>query len=275
MLIVSKYFYASFMFSFIFVLGLNSCKPNPIKGEIPLLQFNFDNDLRTTHVNELLSHESIELSANKGKSSSNAVKVSYVGYEKGSKLVFKQFRLSENLEEATLNYSVKFAEDFKFTKSGKLFGLVPKKKIVAGNKMRPYGWSARATFKKHGEIASYIYHQNKPKKYGDGMTSAEPVFTPGSYNDVAIYVKLNKPATSKNGVFEIWVDGKLIIQHEGIQYRSVEGPHTLINYFIFTTFHGGSSIGYAPKDKNGNFTTEYAWFDDIKIYKGKHINSLD
>lgn len=274
MMMTPKLMIMNYIISIILMLNLTSCKTIAVKTETPILKFNFDDDLNSTKVKELLSHESIELNANQGKKSSNAVKVSYVGYERGSKLVFKQFRLSENLEEATLNYSVKFAEDFKFTKSGKLLGLVPKKKIVAGNKMRPYGWSARATFKKHGEIASYIYHQNKPKKFGDGITSAKPVFTPGSYNDVAIYVKLNKPAAAKNGVFEIWVDGKLIIQHEGIQYRSVEGPHTLVNYFIFTTFHGGSSIGYAPKDKQGGFTTEYAWFDDIEIYKGKHINSL-
>lgn len=240
----------------------------------PVLSFNFDSDLEQPHVQRILHHNLIELDDNEGIENSNAIKVSYVGYPKGSKIVSKILELPSKLQEATLNYNVKFEEGFNFVIGGKLLGFIPEKRIVGGHKMQPDGWSARANFKKDGKMASYVYHQNKIKKWGDGITSENIVLTPGTYNDVAIYVKLNNPITSNNGIFQIWVDGKLIISHDNFQYRKVDGPNTLISSFYFATFHGGSSEKFAPKDSNGNFTTEYAWFDNIEIYEGKYIRSI-
>ena len=241
----------------------------------PVLKFDFDKDLNQRHVKELLSHKLIELNKNEGLNNSNAIKVSYVGYERGSRIIGRVFKLPEGLEEATLNYSVKFSKDFKFVKSGKLHGLIPNNKIVGGKKMQDDGWSVRATFKAKGEIATYIYYQNKPNKWGDGITTSHPVFTPGEYNDVAIYVKLNNPVSSNNGRCEIWVDGKLQISQDSIQYRKVPGDSTLITHFLFNTFHGGHTPNYSPKNDKGEYTTEYAWFDNFEIYKGKYIKAYE
>ncbi|MFD2822658.1 polysaccharide lyase [Lacinutrix iliipiscaria] len=240
----------------------------------PVLKFDFDKDLNQPHIKKLLSHKLIELNENEGINNSNAIKVSYVGYEKGSRIVARIFELPEGLEEATLNFSVKFSKDFKFVKSGKIHGLIPNNKIVGGKKMQDDGWSVRATFKEKGEIASYIYYQNKPNKWGDGITSSNTVFTRGEYNDVAIYVKLNKPVNSKNGRCEIWVDGILQVSQELIQYRSAAEDSSLITHFYFDTFHGGHTPDYSPKNEKGEYTTEYAWFDNFEIYKGKYIKAL-
>lgn len=249
----------------IMVLTANSC------ANKTLLQLNFDNEFLNKDELRLISHDKIELSEDQGVNKSKAIKVTYEGYEKGSKSVMRLLKLSKKVDEATLNYSVKFSDSFNFVIGGKLLGLVPDKKIAGGQTMQPDGWSARANFKKNGGVASYIYHQNKSKKWGDGITYSQPVFTPGAYNNVSIYLKLNKPADKNNGKFEIWVDGNLVIRHDTIQFRKEIGDHTLISAFYFSTFHGGSTEKYAPKNKDGAFTNEYAWFDDIYIYDGKKI----
>ena len=220
---------------------------------------------------ELISHESTDIEINRGLHDSKVIRVAYVGYEKGSAHVIKNFDFPHGLEEATLNYLVKFSKDLQFRSGGKLMELGPKKHITGRAKNRPQSWSARATFKKDKKIASYIYHQNRLGKWGDTKTSKLPVFTPGKYNHVAIYVKINKPVTAYNGIYKLWVDGNLVVKHNDIQYRSMEGEDSLINKFLFTTFHGGHTSSYAPKDLKGNFITNYAWFDDIEIYRGKHI----
>jgi len=255
-------------FKVVFILFLftqSSC------NEELIFQIDFENDFENKNVEWMLKHESIELSEGEGINGSNAIKVKYEGYERGSKSVMRLFKLPYNLEEATLNYAVKFDEKFKFVKGGKLHGLVPENKIVGGRNMTLNGWSARANFKEDGKVASYIYYQNKPGKWGDGETSSSKIFTPGKYNDVAIYVKLNTPATSRNGVFEIWVDGNLIISHHSIKYRGTEEANTLISNFYFSTFHGGHSLKYAPTNNKGEFSNEYAWFDNFEVYKGKYI----
>ncbi len=237
-----------------------------------VLKFNFDSNNFKDNEQRLINNQYIELDKESGLHNSNGIKVSYVGYEKGSKRVVERFKLPEPLDEATLNYVVKFDKNFQFRKGGKIHGLSPIKKIAAGKKMQTDGWSARAIFRTGEKIGSYIYHQNKPGKWGDIVTSEDSVFTLGKYSNVSIYVKVNSPYNKSNGIYELWVDGELTASKYNIQYRAAPGDDTLINLFIFETFHGGQHPGFAPRDKDGNFTTNYAWFDDIEIYKGKHIN---
>ncbi len=187
------------------------------------------------------------------------------------KRVAKHIPLSKSVVEATLNYSVKFGEDFQFRKGGKLLGLGPINVITNGEKSNPNGWSVRAMFKPKGKAGLYTYHQNRLGKYGDTEISSTPVFTPGKYSNVSLYVKVNTPAKDSNGILELWVDGKRVSYRNNIQFRAEEGENTLINTFVFQTFHGGSTRSYAPRDSKGNFVTNYAWFDNIEIYEGKHI----
>tara|TARA_R110000868_G_scaffold822_1_gene6072 strand:- start:391 stop:801 length:411 start_codon:yes stop_codon:yes gene_type:complete len=128
-------------------------------------------------------------------------------------------------------------------------------------------------FNLEGKIASYLYHQQMKGKYGEGIHSKRSIFTPGAYNHVAIYVKMNIPYTAKNGLFELWVDGEQIVAQAGIQYRGQSGDSTLINKVLFSTFHGGHMPEWAPKDKNGAYQNETAWFDDIYVYQGRYIRN--
>ena len=42
---------------------------------------------------------------------------------------------------------------------------------------------------------------------------------------------------------------------------------------MFSTFHGGHSPSWAPKDGNGDYITVRAWFDNIAVYPGKHVRT--
>ena len=239
-------------------------------GPKPVLSFNFDNDLNKKHVKELLSDPRVEVEEGAGQNGSNGLRVSYVGFPHGSERVVKRFHLHHHYLEATLNYAVKFRDDFQFVISGKLHGLGPEHPVTGGGEMKPFAWSARINF--HGsEIQSYVYHQNKTGQWGDSRYSDKFNFIPGRYHDLAIYVRVNDPPGASNGAVEIYADGELIINHDSLQLRSVGGENTLISQFLFETFHGGNTPNFAPRDSLGNFTTEIAWFDNIEVYEGKYI----
>jgi len=237
----------------------------------PVLFMNFNDLPAHYYVDTLLKMRQVEISEDQGIKGSRCIKVNYLGYDRGSERVVKRLPLSYPLEEATLNFAVKFEEDFQFVRGGKLHGLGPEKPVTGGDEMHPEGWSTRVMFKGFGKIISYIYHQNKPGKWGDGSGTVVPVFTPGEYNYVSLYTRVNSPASSSNGIFEIWVDGKLIIKHDSLQLRTIESKASLINNFLFSTFHGGNNPSYAPKDSSGNYTIEIAWFDNFAVYEGKYI----
>jgi hypothetical protein len=249
---------------------LPSCHKGP--DPEPLLSFDFDTDLRKREVKKLLALPNLELEEGMGVGGSNGLRVSYVGFERGSERIIRHFRLPGAYPEATLNYSVKFSEDFQFVMSGKLHGLAPDKVITGGAEMVPYGWSARLNFNRDG-IKSYIYHQDKNQLWGDSRYSETFRFVPGKYHELALYVKVNDPPEAHNGTVEIYADGQCLVVHDSLQLRSVGGDSTLITQFLFETFHGGSSPDFAPRDSLGNYTTVIAWFDNIEIYKGKYIRS--
>ncbi len=257
-------------------MTLLSCKSKP------LFQFNFDEKIIALE-GEMLILDRVDLEYAKGLNNSSAIKVSYVGNEKGSRGTAKHFRLSKGVEEATLNYSVKFAEDFQFRRGGKMFGLAAMNVIRNHMANALDGWNVRVMFKpkvnvkwhrirNEGKTAIYIYSQeDRPLGSGNTTMSKEIVFTKGVYSNVSLYIKVNTPATASNGIVELWVDGKLAVARYDMQYRAVEGKHTLINKFIFSTFHGGKTPSFAPKDIDGNYITVHAWFKNIQVYEGKHI----
>lgn len=250
------------------ILGLLSSCSSPK----PLLAMDFDST-KNLATERLLSSPYIKLVKAKGVDSTSCIEVTYVGYDEGSKRVLKEFSLEKPIIEATLNYSVKFKKGFQFVKGGKLHGLGPVYKVTGGDPIRKDGWSARIMFHANGKVASYLYHQKMRGKYGEGTHSNKPVFTPGTYNHVAIYVKLNTPYSAKNGRFELWVDGQNIITQDAIQFRGEPGDATLINKVLFSTFHGGHKPEWAPKDTYGNYKNETAWFDDMYLYEGRYIRN--
>lgn len=262
-----KKYYTIWVFSVVVLLA--SCTASR-----PILDIDFDGSSPSPKEQILLDHNLIRLSEGDGIGASNCIEVRYVGYDRGSQRVVREIDLPFPLKEATLRFAVRFNADFKFVKGGKLHGLGPKDKVTGGNPIHPDGWSARIMFKDSGKVAPYVYHQDMKGKYGEGTISENPVFTPGKWHHVAIYVKVNSKPDTHNGVFQVWVDGKKIGAFEAIGYRGNKGDHTLINVMLFSTFHGGNTPLWAPKNEAGAYTVETAWFDNFAVYKGKYVRKL-
>jgi hypothetical protein len=258
----------------IFVVGFLAFGQSQSKINIqkPILSLNFDEDIDSKEVKSVLKIINIEVAPGAGVNGTTGIKVNYVGYDKGSMRMVKSISLPKSYNEATLNYAVKFDEAFQFPITGKLHGLGPVNKVTGGNPMRPDGWSARITFANNG-LKPYVYHQHLKGQYGEGKKAPEFHFEKGVYYDLAIYVKVNTPASSRNGIVEIYANGKKIVEYTALQLTAIDGEDTEINDFLFSTFHGGSSPKYSPIDSEGNYTTVVAWFDDFEVYEGHYVRA--
>jgi hypothetical protein len=219
----------------------------------------------------LLRKRQISISTAGGVGGSRAIRVDYLGIERGSERVVAAISLKKRANEMSLCYDVLFPEGFKFVKGGKLHGLGPSLPVTGGKPVFPSGWSARVGFRPKGGISTYIYDQEKKTRYGITRTAPKFVFKPGHYHSVSLHVKLNNPAREKNGFVHLYVDGREVVRSENVRFRSSVDKDSLIGMFLFNTFHGGSSIEYAPRTKGGKFTRESAYFDNIGIYEGKNV----
>ena len=88
---------------------------------------------------------------------------------------------------------------------------------------------------------------------------------------MTLHVRVNDPPEAANGFSRLYVDGQLIEQHENLRLRGQAGEPTLVNKFMFSSFHGGHRPVNAPRDEHGNYTTVYATFDNISVYSGEHV----
>ena len=215
----------------------------------------------------------VEVVDDQGVDGSKALKVTYRGNKVGSERVVNTFKLAKPMDEATLVFDVKFDKDFQFVRGGKLHGLGPDNRITGGNKVKPDGWSARAMWGKKN-LNTYVYCQDKEKKYGQGPDHrVDFQFKTDRYYSVSIHVKINDPVKKANGSVKIFVNGECVAEDHDIQFRAEAGDHTRITHLLFSTFHGGDSPRWAPKDDDGRYTDVYAYFDNFAVYEGEHIRS--
>lgn len=206
-----------------------------------------------------------------GVAGSKALRVTYRGNKDGSERVVDTFKLPKALDESTLVFDVKFAKGFQFRKGGKLHGLGPDNRVTGGNKVKPGGWSARAMWRKDG-LETYVYCQDKEDRFGQQPDEkVEFDFKTQRYYSISICVKLNDPIEASNGHMRVYIDGKLVAEDREIRFRAEDGDHTKITHLLFSTFHGGDSPSWAPKDKNGKYTDVYAYFDNFAVYEGVQI----
>ncbi|MCK7546064.1 polysaccharide lyase [Marinobacter bryozoorum] len=223
---------------------------------------SFDNGASTRQGDKIVSHPLTYLVDGAGVEGSGALKVDYVGYERGSKrvVVHPQIPPARAYE---LAFSVRFCEGFDFARGGKLHGLGPDKPVTGGQPVHPEGWSARLMFRGGGKLTTYIYHQDQKGRFGDTRQARNLRFRPGRYYELAMRVTLNEPVNQANGRVEVYVDGARIIDHKGLRFRAVDTQSSLVSRLLFNTFHGGSNPTWAPRDASGAYKTDCAYFDDV------------
>jgi len=164
-----------------------------------------------------------------------------------------------------LDYYVKFGENFDFALGGKLPGLTSGGEKYTGgtHPTKGEGWSARYMWREKGAMILYFYHMDMKSKWGDIVDMKMP-FETGKWYRITQHLKMN---TGKkfNGVMEVWVDGMKVVDNQKVRYRLA--PLGEIDSFYFSTFHGGNTKDWAPKNDS------YIYFDAFKVtnYKLKGL----
>jgi len=237
----------------------------PATSAASVLNESFDGPAMTGFGAAVLNDKNVSLAHGKGVNGSNAIKVNYRGNSKGSERVIVNYKLPRSLQY-TLNFDVNFCPGFDFRKGGKLHGLGPANPVAGGNKVSPLRWSARSMFRRKGGLQSYIYSQNMAGKYGDAVIAKNFRFEPGRYYALSLQVVLNNPATASNGYMRIFVDGTPIVYHRNIRFRATRSRHSHISTLMFNTFHGGHTADWAPRNANGSYAVDCAYFDNFAAY---------
>ncbi len=237
----------------------------------PVFQLDFENNVIGNYSDEKLlidigevrwklldGRGSIETDTKHGK----VLKVKFPKGTVGPKQGGIQF--DKPLPKATdyyLDYYVKFADGFDFVKGGKLPGLTSGGEKYTGgtHPKNGEGWSARFMWSEGNKIIVYFYHMDMKGRWGD-VIYTNRIFTLGKWHRITQHLKMN---TGKkfNGVMEVWVDGEKVVDNAEVRYRLA--PLGEIDSFYFSTFHGGNTKDWAPKNDS------HIYFDNFKVTNTK------
>ena len=161
-------------------------------------------------------------------------------------------------ESYRLSYRVLFEKGFDFRRGGKLPGLGGGKANTGGEKPTGDGWSARYMWSEGGKLGLYLYHPDQKTKYGDRLQLRAKA-TPGQWLKLRQAVQVNAPDKA-DGRIQVWIDDKLALDRKGLRLRGKVKPEVaLVDQFLFSTFHGGSTKNWAPTRNS------HARFDDFLI----------
>jgi len=183
----------------------------------------------------------------------------------------------EGMEEAYLEYKVKFGSGFDFVRGGKLPGMAggsaPSGSAPADGVR---GWAGRLMWR-----TDFRGQPGQPEQLTSGMISyakhlhsgfdmdgrqEDEVFwfePNGSRTEIQSDVwysirqriVMNTPGV-RDGILQLWIDGRLVLDQDNLQWRNT--PDLQIDRFFFSTFFGGGFIWRSSKD-------EVVFFDDIKM----------
>ncbi|KZT54369.1 polysaccharide lyase family 14 protein [Calocera cornea HHB12733] len=179
----------------------------------------------------------------------------------------------------TLSYSVFFPYDFDFVRGGKLPGLYGGEYECSAGRSAEWCWSSRLMWRREGAGELYLYAPKVAQTAA--LCSTPPLticdsadgqsigrgsfnFTRGGWTEVRQTVVLNTPG-EWDGAFELWADGKLVIQAEGVYWRNTTrtttAPDEPVGFsgIFFSTFFGGSGPEWETQVET------HAWFKDFEL----------
>jgi hypothetical protein len=227
---------------------------------------SFDRNVTTAFGAAVVQDRHIRLEKGMGVNGSDAIRVDYVGNDQGSERVLVNYRLPQKSLEYTLKFDVNFCPGFDFAKGGKLHGLGPERPVAGGGRLDASQWSARLMFQDDGGLQTYLYHQDMRGKYGEALSAKGFRFQPGKYYSIVYKLGLNSPPERSNGYVRVYVDGKEVIRQEGLRFRASASPDSLISTLMFNTFHGGHNPDWAPRNADGSYAVDCAYYDNFSAY---------
>lgn len=168
----------------------------------------------------------------------------------------------------TLEYEVRFGEadgtGFDFRRGGKLPGLSGGTSTSGGLKPRGDGWTVRYMWREQGALVIYVYHLDMQGKYGDDLPLNFKA-VPGQWYKLRMYVKLNSADETKDGVIQVWIDDKPVLERSDLRFRT--GRQAPIDHFFFAHFWGGQDPSWAPE------ITSSTYFRRFKLTESAQGNS--
>ena len=192
------------------------------------------------------------------------------GGKKGGFLFDKEIA---GVEEAVLEYRMKFDANFVWSKGGKLPGMGGTSLSGAGaipaggtrnQESIKNGFSCRLMWRKKDGVTKlvvYTYFPDKPTepRWGVDILIMKNL-QKNKWYTIKQYIKLNTPG-QRNGILKMYVDGNLELNKTNVLYRESNKGNVKINHLIFHTYRGGGDTSEWSSP-----TTDYTYFDDFKLW---------
>ncbi len=177
----------------------------------------------------------------------------------------------DNFNEVYISYNWKFSNEFNSTHGGKLSGF---EAYPIDQEMGPnppgdgFGFVCKVNFSEANKI--YTYHYDRTPTNGDqypwGTTAYNYdtiYFNNGTWYNITERIVLNTftdHIANPDGIFEVWVDGRMIFKETNLIQVSKESDNIKANGFEISNYFGGSGFEYIPQ------TECYGYIDNINIY---------
>lgn len=122
------------------------------------------------------------------------------------------------------------------------------------------GFTARLMWVSNGDAILYLYHMDKPHKWGEAFPLRNPdgsqvKFEPERWYQVTIRTRINTGQNADDEV-DVWIN-----QHPALQLDSLRFVTNgdLVDTLYFSTFHGGNTPSWGP------LRDSVIHFDDFKV----------
>ncbi|MCZ7646479.1 MAG: polysaccharide lyase [Planctomycetota bacterium] len=155
--------------------------------------------------------------------------------------------LGEGLDEVYVRYYVKFSANYENVRNhginlgGRDLTRGDARWVGMANTMdvasQGYFFSGLQPYAKGPglEFGFYSYHCDKPNQWGDVRKGGD--FQPGRWYCVERRMKLNSAPDRKDGFEQLWLDGKQVIDWQGVRFRKV--MNLRITLLSFETYYHG------------------------------------
>jgi hypothetical protein len=181
------------------------------------------------------------------------------GSNYGSDVKFNTKVLGKEPDELYFRYYLRLADNWNPTvDGGKMPGMAGTYNTAGWGGRRSdgtNGWSMRGGFLKifEGEhpmrgltqLSTYAYYAGMQGDYGEHWPWPGALLARNRWYSIEQRVKLNSPGTA-DGLLQVWLDGRLIMERGGIRYRSVDRLH--IEDIWINVYHGGMAL--SPHDQH-------------------------